>query len=111
MLFIGNLMLSMVINLAKKSKIIPSILFMVLVPIMRSKAGLYEVSSYSTISGCMLTVLPLLYSKNLTWRLPFPFLWKFPFDVDHDFGTWPCQVGIAFGCSFLWDKKSPLDPL
>ena len=71
MLHIGNLTLSMVINLAKKSKIIP-ILFMVLVPIMRSKAGLSKVSSYSTISGCMLTVLLLLYSKNSTWMLPFP---------------------------------------
>ena len=60
MLHIGNLMQSMVISLVLKSKIIPNS-FMVLVPIMRSNAAFPKISSYSTISGCMSTVLLLLY--------------------------------------------------
>ena len=85
MLCIGSLMIYMVITLAIKSKII-HIASMGLVPIMRSKAGFSNVSSHSTIPGCMLTNLLLLYWKNLTWNLPFLFMWKISFDVFHYFG-------------------------
>ena len=51
MLCIGNLLLLMIIKLAEKSKIIPKS-FMALVPIMISKAGLSQVSPYSTNYYC-----------------------------------------------------------
>ena len=59
---------------------------MVLVPMMRSKAG-FSPALNSTISGCKVTNLLLLYSKKFTWKLPFPFVWKIPFDVLQDLGV------------------------
>ena len=99
----------MVFTLSTKFKIIP-IASMVLVLMMRSKTGLSEASN-STISACKVTNLLLLYSKNITWKIHFPFVWKIPFDVLQDLGIFLIRQGQFLVVPFSWNIKSPSDSL
>ena len=79
--FLGNGRLVM----SRIGKVSSSMLISVIdsTPMIRSNVGFSLSSSYSTISSWSVTVLLWLYSKNWSFSLPFPSVWKIPFDVHH----------------------------
>jgi hypothetical protein len=107
----GNIISSMSITLFLQSRLIPNSCIDLIHKI-RSDTCSISSFSYSNTTGSIKNSWLLMYSKNLSVKLPLPFVWKTPFGMCHNFYT--CLVNKKEKCfmvPFLWNQRSQSDPL